>query len=99
MENEPEMPHPTHKTRSFSGPPKASQANCLKKLCRFKTYIRLVVPFYSLSRSHRFNIETQSQTILPQKSDQKEVQTTSQSNRWVRPLVGGHLGLGFSLRK
>ena len=30
-------PHPsTHKTRSFSGPPKASQGNCLEKLCRFE---------------------------------------------------------------
>ena len=30
------------------------------------TYIRLMVPFYSLSQSHRFNIETLSRTVLPQ---------------------------------
>ena len=36
MENEPEMLHHTHKTRSFSGPPKVSQGKCHEKLCRFE---------------------------------------------------------------
>ena len=34
--DKPEMPHHTHKTGSFSGPPKASQGNCLEKFCGFE---------------------------------------------------------------
>ena len=36
-----------------------------RKVLRVWTYVRLMVLFYSLSRSHRFNVETLSRTILP----------------------------------
>ena len=61
------------------------------------TYVRLMVPFYSLSWSHRFNIETLSQTVLPLNLTKKEVWPVGHGNRRVGPLVGGHLGLGFPL--